>query len=96
MLLYAGGRRCSNMLWIQKPEPSNLSTLTGAESFFSSDEFLIPAIADDPLLRACAMPFSTKFRWFDTIQKLSRTIGPTLMMKTPLTQLAKSKHWKRN
>ena len=35
----------------QKPTSTDVSNLTGAESFFSSDEYLIPVIEDDPLLR---------------------------------------------
>lgn len=31
--------------------PTDVSNLTGAESFFTSDDYLIPVIEDDPLLR---------------------------------------------
>lgn len=36
----------------QKPSPSEVIALKGDESLFSSDEYLIPAVEDDPLLRA--------------------------------------------
>lgn len=37
---------------LQTPTPEDVKNLTGAESLFSSDEYLIPVIEDDPLLRA--------------------------------------------
>lgn len=36
---------------LQAPTPEDVGNLTGAEPFFSSDEYLIPQIEDDPLLR---------------------------------------------
>jgi len=37
---------------LQKSSPKFIEYLTGVESFFSSDEYLIPVIEDDPLIRA--------------------------------------------
>lgn len=37
---------------LQAPTSEDIGNLTGAETFFSSDEYLIPQIEDDPLLRA--------------------------------------------
>jgi protein arginine N-methyltransferase 3 len=36
---------------LQASTPEDIGNLTGAETFFSSDEYLIPQIEDDPLLR---------------------------------------------
>ena len=39
------------LTFTQKPAPSEVLALKGDESFFSSDEYLIPVLEDDPLLR---------------------------------------------
>lgn len=44
----------------QKPSPSEVLALKGDESLFSSDEYLIPAIEDDPLLRASTSDLSRR------------------------------------
>ncbi|KAF9220251.1 S-adenosyl-L-methionine-dependent methyltransferase [Gyrodon lividus] len=43
--------RLINFIRRHKPTPTDVGNLTGAESFFSSDEYLIPYIEDDPLLQ---------------------------------------------
>ncbi|KAI6027839.1 S-adenosyl-L-methionine-dependent methyltransferase [Pisolithus microcarpus] len=42
--------RLINYIRKDKPTPSQLSSLTGKEPFFTSDEYLLPVIEDDPLL----------------------------------------------
>ncbi|KAF8547093.1 S-adenosyl-L-methionine-dependent methyltransferase [Imleria badia] len=46
-------RRIRLINYIQKHKltPSNVGNLTGSESFFTSDEYLIPVIEDDPLFQ---------------------------------------------
>ncbi len=41
----------------QKISAAEVAALTGTESFFDSDQYLIPVLEDDPLLRACCGPF---------------------------------------
>jgi type I protein arginine methyltransferase len=36
---------------LQKPSSSAALALDGGEAFFKSDDYLIPALEDDPLLR---------------------------------------------
>jgi hypothetical protein len=36
---------------LQKPSPSAALALGGGEAFFKSDDYLIPVLEDDPLLR---------------------------------------------
>lgn len=43
--------RLINYIRKDKPTPSQLSSLTGKEPFFTSDEYLLPVIEDDPLLQ---------------------------------------------
>ncbi|KAF8837755.1 S-adenosyl-L-methionine-dependent methyltransferase [Paxillus ammoniavirescens] len=43
--------RLINFIRKHNPTPTDVGNLTGAESFFSSDEYLIPVIEDDPLLQ---------------------------------------------
>ncbi|KIO02960.1 hypothetical protein M404DRAFT_638181 [Pisolithus tinctorius Marx 270] len=43
--------RLINYIRKDKPAPSQLSSLTGKEPFFTSDEYLLPVIEDDPLLQ---------------------------------------------
>ncbi|KAI5995140.1 S-adenosyl-L-methionine-dependent methyltransferase [Pisolithus albus] len=43
--------RLINHIRKDKPTPSQLSSLTGKESFLTSDEYLLPVIEDDPLLQ---------------------------------------------
>ncbi|KAG6337383.1 hypothetical protein ID866_1706 [Astraeus odoratus] len=43
--------RLINFIRRHKPSVTEVANLTGAESFFSSDEYLIPVIEDDPLLQ---------------------------------------------
>ncbi|KAF9646710.1 protein arginine N-methyltransferase [Thelephora ganbajun] len=44
--------RLVNYIRKQKPSAADLSSLTGAEPFFTNDQYLIPAIEDDPLLQS--------------------------------------------
>ncbi|KIK65562.1 hypothetical protein GYMLUDRAFT_70665 [Collybiopsis luxurians FD-317 M1] len=46
-----GRIRLINFIRQTKPAPANIALLTGKESFFSSDDFLHPALEDDPLLQ---------------------------------------------
>lgn len=43
--------RLINFIRKHAPIPDDIENLTGAETFFSSDEYLIPQIEDDPLLQ---------------------------------------------
>ncbi|EGN97901.1 hypothetical protein SERLA73DRAFT_91051 [Serpula lacrymans var. lacrymans S7.3] len=43
--------RLINFIRKHKPSPADIGNLTGAESFFSSDEYLRPVLEDDPLLQ---------------------------------------------
>ncbi|KAF4577438.1 Protein arginine N-methyltransferase 3-like C2H2 zinc finger domain-containing protein [Pleurotus pulmonarius] len=52
MVLDIHGRiRLINFIRKHKVSPKEVSTLTGKESFFSSDDYLIPVLEDDPLLQ---------------------------------------------
>ncbi|KAJ3759216.1 S-adenosyl-L-methionine-dependent methyltransferase [Lentinula raphanica] len=46
-----GRIRLINFIRRTKSSPANLSSLTGKESFFSSDDFLLPVIEDDAMLQ---------------------------------------------
>ncbi|KAF5393730.1 hypothetical protein D9757_000259 [Collybiopsis confluens] len=46
-----GRIRLINFIRRTKPPPENIALLTGKESFFSSDDFLHPALEDDPFLQ---------------------------------------------
>ncbi|KIJ59063.1 hypothetical protein HYDPIDRAFT_101466 [Hydnomerulius pinastri MD-312] len=46
-----GRIRLINFIRKHKPTPKDIGNLTGVESFFSSDEYLIPVVEDDPLLQ---------------------------------------------
>lgn len=43
--------RLVNYIRQEKPSPSDANSLTGKETFLREDKYLIPAIADDPLLQ---------------------------------------------
>ncbi|KZT63364.1 S-adenosyl-L-methionine-dependent methyltransferase [Daedalea quercina L-15889] len=51
--------RLINWIRKEKPAPSEVLALKGDESLFSSDEYLIPAIEDDPLLQIHAADWSS-------------------------------------
>jgi len=44
--------RLINFIRKEKPRPEEVNALTGQESLFSSDAYLIPTLEDDPLLQA--------------------------------------------
>ncbi|KAF9068611.1 S-adenosyl-L-methionine-dependent methyltransferase [Rhodocollybia butyracea] len=46
-----GRIRLINFIRRTKPSPANIALLTGLESFFSSDDFLHPALENDPMLQ---------------------------------------------
>ncbi|KAJ3932707.1 MAG: S-adenosyl-L-methionine-dependent methyltransferase [Lentinula lateritia] len=46
-----GRIRLINFIRQTKPAPANIASLTGKESFFTSDDFLRPVVEDDPMLR---------------------------------------------
>ncbi|KAG6866179.1 hypothetical protein C0991_007729 [Blastosporella zonata] len=48
---FHGRIRLINYIRKTKPSPADLSTLDGREPFLTSDEYLIPALEDDPLLQ---------------------------------------------
>ncbi|KAF8657322.1 hypothetical protein AX16_002244 [Volvariella volvacea WC 439] len=48
---FHGQIRLVNYIRKAKPNVGQLNALTGKESFFTSDEFLIPVLEDDPLLQ---------------------------------------------
>ena len=48
---FHGRVRLVNYIRKQKPSPVDVNALTGQEAFFAWDEYLIPAIQDDPLLQ---------------------------------------------
>ncbi|KAH9925083.1 protein arginine N-methyltransferase [Amylocystis lapponica] len=43
--------RLINWMRKEKPSPADVASLKGHEAFFSSDEYLIPSVEDDPLLQ---------------------------------------------
>ncbi|EPT00251.1 hypothetical protein FOMPIDRAFT_1023851 [Fomitopsis schrenkii] len=51
--------RLINWIRKEKPSPSEVLALKGDESLFSSDEYLIPAIEDDPLLQLTSTDWSS-------------------------------------
>ena len=48
---FHGRARLINYIRKEKPSATDVNALTGQEAFFASDEYLIPAIQDDPLLQ---------------------------------------------
>ncbi|KAG6809209.1 hypothetical protein H0H93_016016, partial [Arthromyces matolae] len=48
---FHGRIRLVNYIRKTKPSPADLAALNGRESFLSSDEYLLPALEDDPLLQ---------------------------------------------
>ncbi|KZT11802.1 S-adenosyl-L-methionine-dependent methyltransferase [Laetiporus sulphureus 93-53] len=50
--------RLVNWIRKEKPAPSEVLALKGDESFFSSDEYLIPVLEDDPLLQTQSAAWS--------------------------------------
>ena len=50
LLVFTLTRPCGSRL-PQKPSATDLSSLTGVEPFFTDDQYLIPVMEDDPLLR---------------------------------------------
>ena len=50
---------------MQKPTPSDVTSFTGKEALFSADEYLLPYIKDDPLLRVYIHMTVSPLWWFD-------------------------------
>ncbi|KAG6890579.1 hypothetical protein C0992_000397 [Termitomyces sp. T32_za158] len=48
---FHGRIRLINYIRKQKPSPADLNLLNGHESFFTSDDYLLPTLEDDPLLQ---------------------------------------------
>ncbi|KAF8230032.1 arginine N-methyltransferase 3 [Tricholoma matsutake] len=55
---FHGRVRLINYIRRMKPSPSHLTTLQGSESLFTSDEYLLPAMEDDPMLQFQANEWS--------------------------------------
>ncbi|KAF9232315.1 S-adenosyl-L-methionine-dependent methyltransferase [Melanogaster broomeanus] len=73
--------RLINFIRKHKPTPTDVGNLTGAESFFSSDEYLIPVIEDDPLLQ---LDFGDD--WSDDEALLRRGIPRAHLPTSPTTK----------
>ncbi|KAG6914799.1 hypothetical protein DXG01_015230 [Tephrocybe rancida] len=79
---FHGRIRLINYIRKAKPSPADLSTLDGSEPFLASDEYLIPALEDDPLLQV--QPDD----WSDSDEDDTAAANPVRRIKTLERKLA--------
>ncbi|KAG5352943.1 hypothetical protein C0989_011848 [Termitomyces sp. Mn162] len=86
-----------------KPSPDDVNLLNGHEYFFTSDEYLLPTLEDDPLLRECVTFFpATRIHvmwllevqlddWSDDEEEDAAKTDPVRRIKTLEQKLALAK-----
>ncbi|TFK70555.1 protein arginine N-methyltransferase [Pluteus cervinus] len=83
---FHGQIRLVNYIRKTKPTPSSVNALTGTEDFFSSDEYLIPALEDDPLLQLPSNEWSD-----DDVEDSSKPQADATRIRTLEKQLAQAR-----
>ncbi|RDB14874.1 Protein arginine N-methyltransferase 3 [Hypsizygus marmoreus] len=79
---FHGRIRLINYIRKSKPTPGSLSLLKGDETFLASDEYLIPALEDDPLLQIQSGD------WSDSDDEDAKLVDPARRVQTLERKLA--------